>query len=199
MDCSKSSGKSGELLARRLAAAAKGYSRLEEQLRAQERELELIFREQELHVDLPSGLPDFTGSEHEVWCDGERVLKATLPGGYGRLWGERRFASPLEYVQRVQWVEKRFGLPWRIGGLSQEMGRIRIISTQPYLKGKAPSLKQIAHYMKSLGFVLRRSRYGEHWLHEADGVIAFDAEPGNFVETAFGLVPVDIILQKEAP
>jgi len=42
----------------------------------------------------------------------------------------------------------------------------------------------------------RKHRFGQYWWQPDDEIIAYDAEPGNFVKTSFGLVPVDLILQR---
>lgn len=196
MDFPDGPGAAGELLTRRLVTATGALSRPEEQLRAQERELELIWREGVLSVELPHALPDFTGSEHEIWGNGRDVLKATLPGGYGRLWGARRFATPAEYLDRMTLLQACFAQKWQIVGLAREMGRTRLVSRQPFLLGTRPSLPEVAHYMQGLGFVFQRHRFGNHWVRSHDGVIAYDAEPANFVKTAAGLIPVDLILQR---
>lgn len=51
--------------------------------------------------------------------------------------------------------------------------------------------------MTSLGFEFKRHRFGDSWYRSRDRVLVFDAEPGNFVKTAEGLVPVDLIVQRE--
>lgn len=119
----------GQLLARRLVESTGSHTRLEERLRAEENELRRCFDEGHLTAEIPEDLPDFIGSEHEVWSDGVEVLKATLPGAYGRRWGSRRFASPSEYLERIHLAQNAFGFPWIVNGLASEAGRIRIITT----------------------------------------------------------------------
>lgn len=137
---------------------------------------------------IPGGLPDFAGSEHEVWSDGDNVLKATLPGAYGRRWGSRRFASPSEYLDRIHIAETAFAFPWNVLGLCLEAGKVRIVTEQPFIAGVAPTHEEIDEFMRSIGFDLVPHRFGAHWLRKSDSLLAFDAEPGNFVKTPSGLL-----------
>ena len=91
-----------------------------------------------------------------------------------------------------------FSIGWEVIGLSLELNRVRIISKQPFFQGVAPTLSEIEGFMRSCGFESNEHRFGAYWKHVEQGVVAFDAEPGNFVKTPFGLVPIDIILQKES-
>lgn len=183
------------MLARRLAESIGSNSRDDERLRAEEEELRGCLDNSGLSAAIPEGLPDFVGSEHEVWSDGDRVLKATLPGGYGRRWGSRRFATPSEYLDRIHLAQTAFAFPWIVIGLCEEAGKIRVVTEQPFVAGQAPTHKEIDDFMRSIGFDLVTHRFGDHWLREEDSLLAFDAEPGNFVKTTAGLMPVDLILQ----
>lgn len=185
----------GEMLTRRLAEATRAISRDDERFRAEERVLEDAFAEGELVALVPDELPDFVGSEHEVWSDGSIVLKATLPGTFGRKWGSRRFASPSEYFQRIEIIRDVFSFEWSIKGLTREAGRIRIVSEQPYIHGERPTLGQIDAFMSSLGFHFTKHRFGDFWYRKEDQMLVFDAEPGNFVKTNNDLLPVDLIVQ----
>src|SRR5262245_47141183 len=75
---------SREILAGRLVEATRLFSRPDERLRSEEAELSRCLDQGLLSAELPETLPDFIGSEHEVWSDGQRVIKATLPGSFGR-------------------------------------------------------------------------------------------------------------------
>lgn len=196
MDDTGSSETAGEMLARRLAQAAGSNPRLADRAAAEEAELSDLIDCRQLTANLPSALPDFIGSEHEVWSDGKWVTKATLPGAYGRLWGKRRFALPSEYIERLRLTNEIFSLSWEILGLTAELNRIRFITRQPFLKGTAPTRDEIEAFMESLGFTCKSHRFGQYWWRADDKIIAYDAEPGNFVKTSFGLVPVDLILQR---
>ncbi len=196
MDDTGSSETAGEVLTRRLAQAVGSNPRLEDRAAAEERALSDLINCWQLTANIPSALPDFIGSEHEVWSDGEWVIKATLPGTYGRLWGKRRFALPSEYIERLSLSNEIFSLQWEVLGLTAELNRVRIITRQPFLKGTAPTHNEIGTFMESFGFLLKNHRFGQYWWRPDDTTIAYDAEPGNFVKTSFGLVPVDLILQR---
>lgn len=122
-----------EILARRLAEATRLFSRPDERLRAEEAEICRCLDQDLLSAQLPETLPDFIGSEHEVWSDGHQVIKATLPGSFGRRWGRRRFAFPSEYLRRIQLTEENFGLQWEVLGLVREISRTRIVTRQPFI------------------------------------------------------------------
>jgi len=186
------------LLARRLAQAIGKISRPDESFRREETVLRDCFDEGRLITTIPSGLPDFTGSEHEVWSDGVTVTKATLPGTYGRLWGGRRFATPSEYLERIRLGQVAFSFPWQLIGLAMEVGRIRLVTRQPFYLGNRPGHVEIDEFMTSLGFSFNRHRHGDHWFRPEDSLLVFDAEPGNFVKIPGGLAPIDLILQTVA-
>ncbi len=113
----------------------------------------------------------------------QRVIKATLPGTFGRRWGRRRFALPSEYLRRIQLTEENFGLVWDVLGLVREIGRVRIVTRQPFIRGNPPTHEEIRAEFVSLGFVFHRHRFGDLWYREADNLPAFDVEPGNLVRT----------------
>lgn len=182
-------------LTQRLARAARLFSRPDDRLRAEETELLRCLDQGLLTGELPAALPDFIGSEHEVWSDGQRVIKATLPGTFGRRWGRRRFALPSEYLRRIQLTEKNFGVSWEVLGLVREVGRVRIITRQPFIHGLPPTEEMIRREFASLEFAFYHHRLGDLWYREADNLLAFDVESGNVVQTPCGLVPIDIILQ----
>ena len=46
------------------------------------------------------------------------------------------------------------------------------------------------------GFEHRRHRFGPCWWRKDDRILVFDAEPGNFVKSSEGLIPVDVIIQQ---
>ena len=197
-DGEKGAREAGEVLARRLAEATRDLSRIDERLGAEEAEIAGIVDEGVVSVGLPEELPDFVGSEHEVWSDGQRVLKATLPGAYGRRWGQRRFSIPSEYLERIRLSRHVFAVNWQVLGLNQEAGKSRIVSEQPYFQGCPPNHHEIDEFMSSFGFAVHRHRFGDFWVRKEDEILVFDAEPGNFVRTEEGLIPVDLIIQRVA-
>jgi hypothetical protein len=192
----KGSASSREILARRLVEATRLFSRPDERLRAEEAEICRCLDLGLLSAEVPETLPDFIGSEHEVWSDGQ----ATLPGSFGRRWGRRRFAFPSEYLRRIQLTEENFGLQWEVLGLVREIGRTRIVTRQPFIRGLHPTHEQVRNEFATLGFSFHHHRLGDFWYRPGDNLLAFDVEPGNLVQTPFGIVPIDVILQNpEAP
>lgn len=182
-------------LARRLSEAVGPDTREEDRARAEEEELQRCFEEGWLNSQLPSGLPHFVGSEHEVWSDGKTVTKATLPGSFGRCWGQRRFATASEYLERIRLAESCFELKWQVIGLVKEMGCIRMVTIQPLFAGEAPNRSEIEGWFHQNRFEHRCHKLGDHWFREEDSVLVYDAEPGNLVKTPFGIAPIDVILQ----
>ncbi|MEM7014253.1 MAG: hypothetical protein AAF585_22560, partial [Verrucomicrobiota bacterium] len=149
-----------------------------------------------LITEIPRQLPEFIGSEHEVWASDGVVIKATLPGSYGRLWGERRFAIPPEYLHRIELARSAFAFDWRVVGLTHEAGRVRIVTSQPFIEGTPPKWPEIDAFLKSLGFEYHADHLGDHWIREEDSLLVFDAEPGNLVCVPDGIAPIDLILQE---
>lgn len=103
-------GQAGTMLARRLAAATRTVSRIDERLRAEENALTEELIKGRLEETLPDKLPDFVGSEHEVWSDGTSVVKATLPGVFGRRWGARGLAFLRSILKEWGSLERCFHL-----------------------------------------------------------------------------------------
>jgi len=196
MDDTRGSETPGEMLARRLADAVGPGSQIDERAATEENELRCLLGNQSLTAPLPSIIPDFIGSEHEVWSDGEWVIKATLPGAFGRRWGSRRFALFSEYLERLTLTRAVFALNWEFMGLALEMNRIRILTRQPFFKGVAPTKEEITTFMEAFGFIQKQHRFGDFWLMSGKDILVYDAEPGNFVKTSAGLVPIDLIMQK---
>ena len=197
MDDTRGTETPREMLSRRLADAVGPDSQIGERAVAEENELRRLLGNQNLNTPLPSSLPDFIGSEHEVWSDGEWVIKATLPGASGRRWGSRRFALFSEYLERLSLTQEIFALNWEFMGLALEMNRIRILTRQPFFKGVAPTREEISTFMKALGFTQEKHRFGDFWLMSDEDILVYDAEPGNFVKTSAGLIPIDLIIQRK--
>jgi hypothetical protein len=148
--------------------------------------VETPFRVESLNpVELPQGLGQTRGSEHEVWLseDRTRVVKATHPGEFGRKFGPEPFASLAEYLERVRMTVAEFGIDWRVLGANGNGRSLRVVTSQPLLAG----------------FVLHRSRFGDAWLREGDDVLVSDAEPKNAAETVIGIVPFDFLIMRATP
>ena len=149
-------------------------------------------------VELPAGLGETRGSEHEVWlsADGTRVIKATHPGEFGRKFGPEPFATLAEYLERIRLSVVVFGLDWRVHGTHGSGKRIRVVTSQPAFAGRPPEFSAIHAFMKERGFTFHRTRHGDAWYRMKDGLLVSDAEPKNCVETTEGLVPFDFLIAK---
>lgn len=79
----------------------------------------------------------------------------------------------------------------------KEIGRVRIVSEQPFIQGTSPSQEEISNEFTAMHFVMKPHRFGDYWFRAEDKLIAFDVEPGNLVLTPNGIVPIDVILQTQ--
>lgn len=131
-----------------------------------------------------------------MWIVDGKALKATMPGEFGRIWGRRRMGTPSEYLQRMIVINDEFGFPWEIVGVAKEGRQFRFVTSQPYMIGAKPTHPEIDAWMTEASFRFQRHRYGNFWYRASDNLMAYDAEPGNFVKTPNrGLAPIDLILQ----
>lgn len=146
-------------------------------------------------VELPAGFGQTRGSEHEVWFANDgRVIKATHPGEYGRVFGPDRFATLDQYIERIRLTVELFGLDWQIHGLHGSGRNTRVVTSQPIFLGKPATRQEIADFMLERRFVLHRTRFGDVWYRSEDNVLVADAEPKNVVHGVDGLAPIDVIV-----
>lgn len=73
----------------------------------------------------------------------------------------------------------------------------RIVTGQPFVRGEPPTRDEISDLMQSMDFDWHEHRMGSFWYHHGDGILVFDAEPGNLVSTNEGIIPIDLIIQTE--
>ena len=156
-----------------------------------------------------------TTAEHEVFfrASDNRVLKRTYPGTFGvtpEPKGRRQHATPLFYLHRLELMNRVFGSELQMEGVN--MGRslligaqgfnASIVVSQPWIRAADPanphpSAMEVAQFMQSLGFVqLKPSYFG--WHREIDGCTVLDARPDNFIKSAAGVVPIDLVLSQRA-
>jgi hypothetical protein len=152
-------------------------------------------------VPIPPGFGETRGSEHEVWLAeaGDRVIKATHAGEFGRKFGPERFATKEEYLARIGLTVSEFALDWRIEGIHGSGKGERIVTSQPLLVGTPPSLPAIAEFMRQRRFVLHKTRFGDAWFRKEDGLLVSDAEPKNAVTTCVGILPFDFLIASPPP
>lgn len=152
-------------------------------------------------IELPPGLGQTRGSEHEVWLseEGSRVVKATHPGEFGRKFGPEPFATLAEYLERVRLTVLEYGMDWRVLGANGSGRTLRVVTSQPVLAGRPPAFDDLRDFMRADGFALHRTRFGDAWFRETDGILVSDAEPKNAVETANGIIPFDFLIVRATP
>jgi hypothetical protein len=151
-------------------------------------------------ASLPPGFGQTRGSEHEVWLSADklRVIKATHAGEFGRKFGPDRFATLVEYLERIRLLNDEFAVGWQIEGVCGEGRSQRIITSQPAFHGKPPKLAEIRQFMLERGFEFHRTRFGDAWFRKVDAVLISDAEPKNAVVTVNGIMPFDFIIARPA-
>jgi hypothetical protein len=75
-----------------------------------------------------------------------------------------------------------------------------IVVSQPWIRAADPANphptgKEIDEFMISLGFALSKHSYFG-WHREEDGVKILDARPDNFIKSAAGVVPIDLVVSQ---
>lgn len=148
--------------------------------------------------------------EHDIWFDepAQRWYKVTHPGECGRhpeveinldkqtqQWKKEvllRLATPKEYLERLRLQNVLFGDDLRLEGLSVRAGKFCVVTSQPVVAGRTPSLEEIHAFMTACGF----SECADFMFYDGKRrLAAFDAQPKNFRRTRGGQVlPIDLIL-----
>lgn len=140
--------------------------------------------------------PDAGGQEHDVWfeVDRQQVWKATHYNRFGIWAGRGRPASPADYLMRIYLTQQVFGVAWNLEGCQEDpFGRLRVITTQPALKGAPATTEKISAFFESLGFVRHHLGWRDVWVNRELSVVAEDAHPDNFVLDDQGtVIPIDI-------
>lgn len=140
--------------------------------------------------------PDAGGQEHDVWFDAaaQIVWKATHYNRFGIWAGRGKPAQPHDYLLRVYLTRHVFGIQWNVEGCEEDpFGRIRIVTTQPALKGAPAGKEHIDEFFHSLGFERQHLSWRDLWINRQLGVVAEDAHPDNFVMNAHGtVIPIDV-------
>ena len=124
-------------------------------------------------------------SEHDVFLPegSDRIVKSTRPPNFGAR------GEALAYLNNIHAANVLFGDDWRLEGVHIGDDGLRIITSQPFIKGTRASEDQIAGYFSALGFHPK----GLHRFARADGVAVADARPDNVLIDAEGTIyPIDI-------
>jgi hypothetical protein len=143
------------------------------------------------------------GAEHSVFYDRQAdiVIKLTHAGSFG--WstkGEGIRATPLEYLDRLEWQNHVFSDDIRIVAVVGDPRILRVVMSQPYIyeDENAPdiTLNEIDQFFASRHLNKVWVNPDAPWFFNADlGIIIGDANPGNFVRDVNGeIVPIDLVI-----
>jgi hypothetical protein len=155
-------------------------------------------------------------SEHEVRFrqSDQRVVKRTWNGTFGMTpvpsadeWVPA-MGTPLQYLQRFAALSQLFDDDLRFEGIILSDRESQLVDAVPGgcsmvisqqwlvaadLDDPTPSLEEIADYMAERDFhPIPNSFFG--WIRETEGLLILDAKPDNFVKTAAGILPFDLMI-----
>lgn len=156
----------------------------------------------------------YATAEHEVFYRpaDDLAVKRTYAGTFGVTphgKGHQTAATPLFYLQRLQLMNEVFGAGLRLEGVSfgqslligQKGKQPSIVVSQPWIQAADPdrphpSEAEIEMFMRSLGFEpLAGAYFG--WCRAKDGVRVVDARVDNFIQSADGVVPIDVVVFRQ--
>lgn len=146
------------------------------------------------------------GKEHQVSknIDG-RIYKSTYPNKFGLTVafdknGEPKIfpASPVEYFKRLDLQNKLFGDDIQIEGLQSKKDETKVLTSQPFYKGRQATKEEIASYFKANGF--EPSSFDRETAFENKDYLVFDAHEGNVRVLEDGtIMPFDVnIVEKKS-
>lgn len=148
--------------------------------------------------------PEFArGGEHRVFYQKRtrRYLKATLPDrqlGYGIALGSFiHGATPAEYLDRLALQNQVFQDDIRLERIVTNQGQPIIITSQPAIKGIAPTQPVLDELMAGKGYAtLAVGAYYD----APTGLLIFDLFPRNAIQVTNGEVyPIDPVIQRITP
>ena len=148
--------------------------------------------------------PEFTrGGEHQVYFHKrkQRYLKATLLErqlGYGIALGSlTRGATPSEYLDRLDLQNRIFHDDIRLDRVVLKSGKPIIITSQPAIKGHAPTQAALDELMTGKGY--EKLADGAYY-DKLAGLLVFDLFPRNAIQAADGhIYPIDPVIQRIMP
>jgi DNA ligase (NAD+) len=129
-------------------------------------------------------------SEHVVWHppDGSRVLKLTIPPGFGAQGG-------IGYVRNILSSNRLFGDDIQVHGVLETLGGPSILTSQPFVKGSVPTMDEIVLWFESGGY---HSTGHNRWKNKETGTEIADAHIGNLIKSEDGeLIPIDLQVLSE--
>jgi hypothetical protein len=171
-------------------------------LAAEEKRLRIWARANRRLTDTLPG-EDARGGEHTVEFDErtQRILRATRPEtrlGYGLAYGSYlQGATPAEYLDRWAIHNLLFGDDVRIERVVAHAGELRVVTSQPFIRGRDATDAEIRAFMVQGGF----DPIGPGaFHHRAYGVLADDLFPRNAKVSLGGVVlPIDPVMQRVTP
>lgn len=140
------------------------------------------------------------GGEHEVFFQKrtQRYLKATRLDrhkGYGIALGSHTHGPiPSEYLDRLLLHNNIFDDDIRLERIVENDGRPIIITSQPFIKGDAPTQQALDDLMLGKGY--ENLAEGAYYDQNA-GLLIFDLFPRNAIQSANGhIYPIDPVIQR---
>lgn len=159
-------------------------------------------------VSWPRGF-DAKGTEHGVRFRGRWVEKHQHSDGWAPMLDSLGMlgiqpALPLEYLRRLELQNDLFGDHLRVIGLTRAD---RFATLQPTLRGGEPAENEIRDVLEDAGWCrvpiamqnLPAQLMGSAWWHAGEALVLIDARKPNFKKTAFGVLPIDLILADLTP
>jgi len=141
--------------------------------------------------------PTAAGHEHEVWFDEKtnRWFKATYPNLFGLGWGHSESATAEEYFRRLVLQNRFFGDDIRLEALVNSDRRLRVLTSQPHIRGEPAKAYLIKTWFERMGFKRLVSDESFAWYHQEYNLLIADAHEGNVILTDDNyLVPIDLNL-----
>lgn len=143
------------------------------------------------------------GGEHEVYFEkcSKRYIKATRLDrhkGYGIALGSHSHgATPSEYLDRIALQNKIFEDDIRLDLIVENKGKPIIITSQPAVRGEAPTQDELDGLMVGKGY--ERLTEGAYY-DEEKGLLLFDLFPRNAIQAADEhIYPIDPVIQRITP
>jgi hypothetical protein len=140
------------------------------------------------------------GGEHQVYFQKHtrRYLKTTLPDrqkGYGIALGSLTHgATPSEYLDRLALQNQIFEDDIQLERIVANDGKPIIITSQPAIKGNAPTQTALDELMLAKGY--EKLADGAYYDEQA-GLLVFDLFPRNAIQTTDGhIYPIDPVIQR---
>lgn len=167
------------------------------------------------HRDIPQKTDDLTGGEHLVEFDEDSglVFKATHAGRFGfaadremirpknrrekpRITVGLSNATPLEYLERLNWQNELFGDSNRVMGVAKYPQGVSVLTSQPFYKGDRTPQSSIDAWFAARGWKPVKNKEGAFY-DEQRGILVMDALPRNVLTLDSGeIMPFDVVVIK---